>query len=353
MAKPFVFVSYCQRDAAYRDELVEAVLKPAHTQGHLDFWYDQALVPGDEHEVEIMANLARADVAICLVSAPFVSSWFIQNKELPFIMEAHSQGRMRVIWFLLWPLELALVGDLAKIQAAVNPSTPLLGMSEYERHNVYKNLCTQLIKLASAQAQTAGDAVVLQAEGSPQAPVPPCEVPRGRRRERGDGIEIVSGDLAEQAVDVVIVSASSNFRGTSGLEQAMHAAAGPHLKGALRGQRKLGVAEAIVTPGFASPARALVHALAPRWKGNPRQDLVLLHETYNRAFDAAIREGARTVALGSLGTGNKGFPAEVSAAIAIEAAQRAIARGPDDFVIRFVVQNPVVLAALQEARGTP
>lgn len=343
MAKPFVFLSYCQKDHTYRDELVEEVLGPCKQAGLLDFWYDQALEPGDAHETVIMENLGRADVVICLVSPRFVGSWFIQTHELPAILAAHKAGTKRVIWLLLRPLDLGLVKDLAAIQAGQNPSSPLSGLDEHGRGLVYQAMTKQLRKWAESQAgQTA--------PGGETVPVP-AVAPTNRARP-AEAIALVDGDLAQQHADVVVVSASATFQAHGGIEHAIHQGAGPGLQAALRvalaGAPKLGVGKALSTPGCDLPARMLVHAVAPHWRGEPSNDLALLHRTYDAAFDAALVQGARTIALGSFGTGQKGFPPEVAAAVAVEAAQRALARGPAGLAIRFVLQDPVVRQAFED-----
>jgi O-acetyl-ADP-ribose deacetylase (regulator of RNase III) len=346
VTKPLVFVSYCQKDAVYRDELVEEVLKPYRQQGFIEYWYDQSLEPGQEHKQEILNNLERASATIFLVSSRLVSSWFIQNEELPRVLKAYAEGRMKIFWLLLKPLDLALVKDLAALQALANPSTPLNGMNENERGEVWMRLGIQLRQLSESTAQKLEATV--PAAGPVAAPIPARPVRVDEIRSRGSAITVVNGDLTKEEVDAAIVSASRDFRADGGIEMAFHQAAGNELRAALRTRPHLGVTQTCVTPGFNVPARTLVHALSPSWRGDPRNDLALLHQTYDNAFGAAIAAGARSIALGSFGTGSKGFPADVAAGIAVEAARRAIARGPEGLTIRFVVQDPKVQSAFEE-----
>lgn len=347
MSKPLVFVSYCQKDAAWRDELLEEVLQPYREMGYIEYWCDKSLEPGTEHKEEILDKLAQASVAICLVSPRFVSSWFIRNEELPRIMQAHQEERMKVLWFLLKPLDLDLLkDDLAKIQAVVNPSSPLSKLDEHARGEVWKDLGVRLRNIAESAKPPILEKQIPAVPAEP--PSSHCEA--GRFADR---ISVTRGNLARTHSDVLIVSASSNFWADGGIEKAIHDEAGPGLAKYLKHQRPLELTKALLTPAFNVPAKALVHAVSPRWRGNPGNDLALLQQTYENAFNAAIAAGARSIALGSFGNGLKGFPPDVTAGIAIDAAQRAIARGPEGLEIQFVVQDPAVQLALEDELSPP
>ena len=77
-----VFISYCHRDTAWLDRL-KIHLRPLVRRTSLDLWDDSRISPGQAWQKEIAGALARADVAILLVSADFLASDFIVNNELP------------------------------------------------------------------------------------------------------------------------------------------------------------------------------------------------------------------------------------------------------------------------------
>ena len=70
--------------------------------------------------------LLNAKVAVLLVSKNFLASEFIQNKELPKILQQRKDKNAAVLWI---PLEKDLAGEvaakLADIQAAYPPHSPL------------------------------------------------------------------------------------------------------------------------------------------------------------------------------------------------------------------------------------
>ena len=91
--KLHVFVSYSHRDKPRWLERVQKHLKPLARDGKLDLWDDTRIRAGERWRQEIEAALARADVAILLISADFYASAFIATEELPPLLEAEQSER--------------------------------------------------------------------------------------------------------------------------------------------------------------------------------------------------------------------------------------------------------------------
>ena len=73
-----------------------------------------------------------AKVAVLLVSPEFLGSEFIQNDELPSLLNAEKSADLKVIWF---PIKASVVDQtpIIEYQAAINPRKPLNGMRTPEQ----------------------------------------------------------------------------------------------------------------------------------------------------------------------------------------------------------------------------
>lgn len=119
-----VFVCYSHKDAAWQERL-QVHLKPLERAGLIDLWSDRRLKFGDQWRQEIEAALARARVALLLVSADFLASDFIQEMELPKLMSAAEKGGCRIIPILVGPSLFLDTPGLARFMPA-NPRNATL-----------------------------------------------------------------------------------------------------------------------------------------------------------------------------------------------------------------------------------
>ena len=80
--KPTVFISYSHKDEVWKDRLLPHLRVLEH-EGILEEWDDRRIGAGDDWYPEIERAMARASVAILLISADFLSSSFILEEEVP------------------------------------------------------------------------------------------------------------------------------------------------------------------------------------------------------------------------------------------------------------------------------
>lgn len=128
----------------------------------------------------------------------------------------------------------------------------------------------------------------------------------------------IATDLTTLRVDAVVNAANERLAGGGGVDGAIHRAAGhAALSRACRELVGCPTGEVRVTPGFALPARWIIHAVGPVWHGGAHGEDEALASCYREAVAAADRLGARTVAFPAISTGVYGFPADRAAAIAV------------------------------------
>jgi O-acetyl-ADP-ribose deacetylase (regulator of RNase III) len=136
---------------------------------------------------------------------------------------------------------------------------------------------------------------------------------------------IVRGDITTLAVDAIVNAANESLLGGGGVDGAIHDAAGPEL---LEACRKLGgcePGEAKLTPGFALPARWVIHTVGPRWQGGAAGEEEVLRRCYRGSIAIALERGLRSLAFPSISTGAFGYPLDLAAPVALEEIGRGLA----------------------------
>jgi O-acetyl-ADP-ribose deacetylase len=146
-------------------------------------------------------------------------------------------------------------------------------------------------------------------------------------------ITFVVGDLTEQRVDAIVNAANEALVAGAGVCGAIRRAGGDEIfeECARLGGCETGDAKA--TGAGRLPARYVVHAVGPVWRGGGHGEAEHLASAYRRALEVAESLECRTVAFPALSTGIYGYPAELAAPVAVGAVQELEERFDE---IRFV-----------------
>jgi TIR domain len=134
-----VFISYSHRDRRWLNRLL-VHLKPLERAGVLDVWADSKIQPGGQWRAQIAQALSSAQIAVLLVSADFLASEFINNNELPELLEGAEHRGTVIMPVIVSPSRFEQVETLARFQAVNPPEMPLSGMRLHRRDEFFVGL---------------------------------------------------------------------------------------------------------------------------------------------------------------------------------------------------------------------
>lgn len=160
-------------------------------------------------------------------------------------------------------------------------------------------------------------------------------------------IRAVQADITQLTVDVIVNAANSSLLGGGGVDGAIHRAAGSDL---LHECRLLGgckTGEAKRTAGYRLPARFIVHAVGPVWRGGEEGEEALLTACYRHALRLAAEVEARSIAFPSISTGIYGYPIERAARTAVVTVLAELAHCPTIDEVLFCCFSASDLAVYQ------
>lgn len=130
-------------------------------------------------------------------------------------------------------------------------------------------------------------------------------------------LEIVHNDLTKMPVGAIVNAANSRLQQGGGVCGAIFAAAGA--KKLQAECDKIGycaVGDAVITGGYALPARYIIHTVGPVWRGGDQGEKALLSSCYTKSLELASAHGLHSVAFPLISTGIFGYPKDEALSVA-------------------------------------
>lgn len=143
--KDKVFISYSHKDTDYMERLM-VHLKPMIRDEDIDIWVDTRIRPGQKWNKEIQKSLECAKIAILIISADFLASDYITEKELPILIKSSYDDGTVILPVFLKPANLNRFNNITQYQGVNSPADPIIDMSESDKEKTFVKLSQEIEK---------------------------------------------------------------------------------------------------------------------------------------------------------------------------------------------------------------
>ncbi len=159
-------------------------------------------------------------------------------------------------------------------------------------------------------------------------------------------LHIVRNDITKMEVDAIVNAANETLLGGGGVDGAIHRAAGPDLLAYCRNLNGCKTGDAKITPGFALPAKYVIHTVGPVWRGGSSGEAALLESCYRKSLLLAKENNCETIAFPMISAGAYGYPKNEAFRIAVNTVQAFLME--NDMTVYIVVFDQGIFTVSQK-----
>ena len=147
-------------------------------------------------------------------------------------------------------------------------------------------------------------------------------------------LSFVRNDITKLEVDAIVNAANSALMQGGGVCGAIFAAAGAsELQAACDEIGHCDTGNSVATPGFALPARYVIHSVGPIWRSGASGERELLASCYRTALELARKLECSSIAFPLISSGIYGYPPNQALEVAVSEIRDYLEGDPDMEVI--------------------
>lgn len=151
-------------------------------------------------------------------------------------------------------------------------------------------------------------------------------------------LSIIRNDITKMKVDAIVNAANTRLQMGGGVCGAIFYAAGPpKLQTACDRLSPIKTGEAVITDGFALPARYVIHTAGPIYKGGNYDEEEQLRSCYTNSLELAAKNGCASIAFPLISSGIFGYPKDEALTVAISTIVCWLSKNDGDMDVYIVV----------------
>ena len=131
-------------------------------------------------------------------------------------------------------------------------------------------------------------------------------------------LQIIRQDITKMQVDAIVNTTNEEKIGYSGVDLAIHTAAGIGLDRECATLPPLGLGQAQITGGYDLPSKYVIHTSGPIWRNGLMGESAILRSCYLESLKLAVKHGCQTVAFPLISSGVYGYPKDQVLKFAIQ-----------------------------------
>jgi len=147
----------------------------------------------------------------------------------------------------------------------------------------------------------------------------------------GHQLSLRQGDITDEAIDAIVNAANSGLVHGGGVAGAILRKGGQIIQDESDRVGRVRIGGAAITGAGKLPAKSVIHAVGPVWRGNtPEENDRLLASATTSALEIARERGFQSIAFPAISSGIFGFPKHRCAEVMVRAVRDWAAAHPAD-----------------------